>query len=114
MPVISEYRAHRTHAETRELIDQVTGTLGVILFAITAVGVVAAPLLILLFAPGFLDDDGRFRARHGHAAADVPLFAVCLVDRVGRQDPELLSALCDRGIHARVVERRDDRLRGLG
>jgi putative peptidoglycan lipid II flippase len=60
VPVISEYRANRTHDEARALVDQVTGTLGVILFAITAVGVVAAPLLILLFAPGFLDDDGRF------------------------------------------------------
>lgn len=60
VPVISEYRTHRSHAETRELISHVTGTLGVGLFAITAVGVVAAPLLILVFAPGFAGEDGRF------------------------------------------------------
>ncbi len=60
VPVISEYRTHRSHAETRELVGRVAGTLGVALFAVTAVGVVAAPALILIFAPGFGGDDGRF------------------------------------------------------
>ena len=60
VPVISEYRSARTPAEMRELIDRTAGTLAVLLFSITAVGVVGAPLLIALFAPGFLDDDGRF------------------------------------------------------
>ena len=40
--------------------SHVAGTLGVGLFVVTAVGVVAAPLLILAFAPGFVGDDGRF------------------------------------------------------
>ena len=35
-------------------------TLAIVLFAVTAVGVLAAPLVILVFAPGFLDDAGRF------------------------------------------------------
>ena len=60
VPVLSEYRRARTPAETRELIDKVAGTLGVVVFAVTAVGVLAAPLLILVFAPGFADDDGRY------------------------------------------------------
>ena len=60
VPVISEYRMHRSHAETRELISSVAGTLGVALFVVTAVGVVAAPVLILAFAPGLAGDDGRF------------------------------------------------------
>jgi putative peptidoglycan lipid II flippase len=60
VPVISEYRLHRSHAETRELISHVAGTLGVGLFVVTAIGVIAAPLLILLFAPGFAGEDGRF------------------------------------------------------
>jgi putative peptidoglycan lipid II flippase len=59
VPVISEYRANKTQAEARELIDGVTGTLSLLLFAITALGVVAAPILILLFAPGAVDD-GRY------------------------------------------------------
>jgi putative peptidoglycan lipid II flippase len=60
VPVISEYRTHKTHAETRELISHVAGTLGVGLFVVTAVGVVAAPVLIFLFAPGLVGNDGRF------------------------------------------------------
>ena len=38
----------------------VAGTLGLILFLITLVGVVAAPLLVIIVAPGFIGDDGRF------------------------------------------------------
>ena len=60
VPVISEYRATRTAAEARELIDRTSGTLGLALFAITAIGVAAAPVLIMVFAPGFIDDNGRF------------------------------------------------------
>lgn len=60
VPVISEYRTHASDAETRDLVAHVAGALGIALFAITAVGVVAAPVLVLVFAPGFTGDDGRF------------------------------------------------------
>ena len=60
VPVFAEYRATRSAGEARELVDRVAGTLGVALFGITAIGVAAAPLLILIFAPGFVDDDGRY------------------------------------------------------
>ena len=60
VPVIAEYRTHRTAAETRELIDKAAGTLGGIVLVATVIGVVAAPALILVFAPGFVGDDGRF------------------------------------------------------
>jgi putative peptidoglycan lipid II flippase len=60
VPMIAEYRSKRSAAETREFLDRVTGTLGVVLFGITAIGVLAAPVLIFVFAPGFVDDDGRY------------------------------------------------------
>ncbi len=60
VPVISEYRATRSPTELRDLIDRASGTLALVLFAITLIGVIAAPLVILVFAPGFLDDAGRF------------------------------------------------------
>ncbi|HEX6996190.1 MAG TPA: murein biosynthesis integral membrane protein MurJ [Gammaproteobacteria bacterium] len=59
VPVLSEYRGTRTADETRALIDKVAGTLTAVLFAVTALGVLAAPLLILVFAPGFIGDDAR-------------------------------------------------------
>jgi putative peptidoglycan lipid II flippase len=60
VPVFSEYQTQRTPAELKELVDQVAGALGAILLLITAVGVVAAPLVILLFAPGFTADASQF------------------------------------------------------
>ncbi len=60
VPVIAEYRATRGPAATRELVDRVAGALGLCLFVITLIGVVVAPLVILVFAPGFGRGDGRF------------------------------------------------------
>ena len=53
VPVISEYQVKRSPMAVRELVDGVAGTFGVVLFGITLVGVVAAPLIILAFAPGW-------------------------------------------------------------
>lgn len=56
IPVLSEYKTQREHDEVQNLADHVAGTLGGILFIITVVGVVAAPVLVMIFAPGFLND----------------------------------------------------------
>src|SRR5688500_8681077 len=53
VPVITEYKVRRSHAEVRELVSGVAGTLGGVLLVVTIVGVIAAPVLILIFAPGF-------------------------------------------------------------
>jgi putative peptidoglycan lipid II flippase len=60
VPVMARYREQHDHAEARVLVDAVAGTLGLILFAITLIGVIAAPLLVLVVAPGFVGEDGRF------------------------------------------------------
>ncbi len=59
VPVLSEFKERRSGSELRDLIDHVAGALTVALFAITAIGIVAAPLLVAIFAPGFLDDAER-------------------------------------------------------
>ena len=56
VPVLSEYRAKRSLAEVKQLVDRVAGTLGITLVAITAAGVAGAPVLISIFAPGFHGD----------------------------------------------------------
>lgn len=53
VPVFAEYEQTREHAEVRELVRRAAGTLGIILAAIAAIGAIAAPLFIALFAPGF-------------------------------------------------------------
>ena len=84
VPVFSEYRATRSAAETRELADRVTGTLGLILFGITAVGVIAAPILIMVFAPGFIGDDGRYELARDMLRLTFPyLFFISLTALAG-------------------------------
>ena len=60
VPVISEYKVQKSHAEVRELVAGVSGTFGLLLFVITLIGVIAAPVLAFLFAPGFHGEDDRF------------------------------------------------------
>jgi putative peptidoglycan lipid II flippase len=52
VPVVSEYKVQRTHAEVRDLVDGAMGTMAWFMSVITVVGIVAAPVFVLLFAPG--------------------------------------------------------------
>ncbi len=56
VPVLSEVRASGDQRALRDLVDHVAGTLAAILLAITAIGVLAAPLVLAIFAPGWLID----------------------------------------------------------
>ena len=60
VPVLSEYKTTREHAEVQALADRVSGTLLGVLLVIAAVGVVAAPVLVMIFAPGFIGDAHKF------------------------------------------------------
>jgi putative peptidoglycan lipid II flippase len=65
VPVFAEYDQTRDHAEVRELVSRAAGTLGLILSAMAAVGAIAAPVFISVFAPGFAtgataDGAGRY------------------------------------------------------
>ncbi len=61
VPVLTEYKETRDRAALRELVDQVAGTLGGVLLAITLFGVAAAPLLILIFGPGFIEEPVKYQ-----------------------------------------------------
>jgi putative peptidoglycan lipid II flippase len=54
VPVLSEYREKHSRREVKQLIDKVSGTLGVNLVLITLVGVVGAEVVISIFAAGFV------------------------------------------------------------
>lgn len=58
VPVLSEYRSQQGDGPTRQLVAAVSGALGFVLLLVTLLGVVAAPWIILVFAPGF-QGDGR-------------------------------------------------------
>jgi putative peptidoglycan lipid II flippase len=53
VPVLSEYKVTRSHEDVKLLTDQVAGSLGLALIAVTAVGVLGAPVVMWIFAPGF-------------------------------------------------------------
>jgi putative peptidoglycan lipid II flippase len=60
VPILGEYKNRRGDDDTRQLIDHVTSLLAMALFAVTALGVAAAPLLVWISAPGFAADAGPF------------------------------------------------------
>ena len=60
VPVISEFKTKRSKDEARELVDSVAGTFGVVLFFITLLGVIAAPLIILAFAPSWHNEPDKW------------------------------------------------------
>ena len=55
VPVLAEYKEQRDDASVKALVDQTSATLGLVLFLVTLAGILAAPLLIMVFAPGFDD-----------------------------------------------------------
>jgi putative peptidoglycan lipid II flippase len=59
VPVFAEYREKRDPAALRDLVSHVAGTLGGILLLIVTLGIAAAPLFVLVFAPGFADEPER-------------------------------------------------------
>ena len=60
VPVLSEYHAQRSKEEVKAFIDQMAGTLAVLLLITTLFLEAATPVLVTLFAPGFVEDPVRF------------------------------------------------------
>ena len=60
VPILAEYRETQTDEAEQYFINAVAGNLLSILSIVTAVGVVGAPLFVLIFSPGFWHDPTRF------------------------------------------------------
>jgi putative peptidoglycan lipid II flippase len=60
VPVLSEYQKKKTPQEVQQFINAMAGTLGAALLIVTVLGMVAAPWIIRLFAPGFASSGQRF------------------------------------------------------
>ncbi len=60
VPVLAEYKTRRGEEETRKLVDHVSALLGICLFLVTLIGIVAAPIIIYASAPGFSSDPAKF------------------------------------------------------
>ncbi len=60
VPVFSEYKTRNDAGATRAFVDHVAGVLSVVLLVVTVIGVIAAPLLVMVLAPGFLAVPAKF------------------------------------------------------
>ncbi len=60
VPVLTEYKTQKDHQAVQILISRVAGALTMILSLMSVFAVVAAPLIITLFAPGFQGSPDKF------------------------------------------------------
>lgn len=84
IPVFTEYREKGDKDALRELAANVAGTLAVVLLVITTLGVMFAPFIVMVFAPGFIGNDEQFELATQMLRITFPyLLAVSLVAYAG-------------------------------
>ena len=106
---MARYREKHSHEEAREFVDSIAGTFAVVLFVITLIGVVAAPVLVAIVAPGFIGDGGDFELASMMLRFTFPyLFFVSMTAFAGGILNTLWS-LRRAGIHASDPQYRSDR-----
>jgi putative peptidoglycan lipid II flippase len=60
VPVLSELRQKGDEAALKDFLDHVAGALCAVVLVVSALGMLAAPLVIAIIAPGSLDDPAKF------------------------------------------------------
>lgn len=60
IPVLADYKAEGSVAAVKALVDRVAGVLGGSLLFITALAILAAPVITAVFAPGFVGQSEKF------------------------------------------------------
>ncbi len=60
VPILGEYKNRRGEAATRDLVDHVSAMLTLALVVVTVIGVLAAPVIIAISAPGFTATPEKF------------------------------------------------------
>lgn len=60
VPLLTEYRETKDSASVQQFINHIAGDFALVLLVVSVLGMLLAPLLVILFAPGFLNDPHRF------------------------------------------------------
>jgi len=76
VPTLGETKANNDKAVVKDLIAHVSGTMGGWLFLITFVGMIAAPVLVMLFAPGYLSDESALNLNSNRFDLTVSLLQI--------------------------------------
>lgn len=83
IPVLAEYK-NKGDRDLKQLIADTSGTLAGILFVITAIGMMTAPIIIMVFAPGFIDEKNKLELAGQLLAITFPyLFFISLTALAG-------------------------------
>jgi putative peptidoglycan lipid II flippase len=84
VPILAEYKNRRGEADTRLLVDHVSGLLALALAIVTLIGVAAAPLIVYVSAPGFAATPDKFALTVGLLRITFPyIFFISLVSLAG-------------------------------
>ncbi len=60
VPILAEYKNRQGDEATHRLVNQTASLLGLVLAGVALIGVLGAPLLVYVSAPGFADDSAKF------------------------------------------------------
>ncbi len=60
VPVLAEHQKQKSHEEVQKFINAMAGSLGMVLLLVSILGVLLAPWIVRLFAPGFEANGTRF------------------------------------------------------
>ena len=60
VPILADYKNARGEADAHDLINRVASALSLVLIAVSILGVLIAPLIIYVSAPGFVSDPDKF------------------------------------------------------
>jgi len=84
VPILAEYKNRRGDADTRLLVDHVSGLLALALFVVTVLGVLVAPFIVQISAPGFTADTQKFELTTALLRITFPyIFFISLVSLAG-------------------------------
>lgn len=74
VPILAEYKSQQGEEATRTFIAYVSGMLTLILAIVTVIGIVAAPWVIYITAPGFADSADKFQLTTDLLKITFPIF----------------------------------------
>lgn len=84
VPILAEYKSQRSFEETHGLVNRVATWLGIILVVVTLLGMLAAPWIVSLIAPGFRADAEKMQLTVELLRITFPyIFFISLVSMAG-------------------------------
>ena len=108
VPVLTEYRNNYTAAQTRDLIDRVAGTLGLILLLLSLAGVAASPVLVSIIAAGFIDQPVKFQLTADMLRITFPYILLISMTAMAGGILNTLKRFAVAGIHPGIAQPEHD------